>query len=113
MLQRSTSPDTPPVTKSAVAHVSVAVGAEKSDAYARVIARLNDRWRVVSCRDCIQWILQTRYSRKAGGSAWTNRYYCRSREGLVSCCREYSGEISGDALVILLRLPAFHGEAAK
>ena len=72
-----------------------------------VIAALNDRWRVVECADGIQWILQYR----GGPNTWRDRYFCRSREGLIQCVREHAGEIGGDALVILLRLPMWIGGA--
>ena len=99
-----------PRLKSAVTHVYVAAGAEESDAYPLVVVRLNVRWRVISCRDDIQWILQTRSGRTADGlPRWKNRSFCRSRAGLVRCCHEYAGEISGDALVIMSRLPTMFG----
>lgn len=86
----------------------MALRGEKSDHYARVIARLNGHWRVIACADGIQWILQTHR-----GQGWRNRYYYRSREGLVDGCHRNAGEIGGDALVILLRLPRFFPEAAS
>jgi hypothetical protein len=85
----------------------VALRCEESEHYARVIARLNSHWRVIACADGIQWILQTRR-----GQGWRNRYFYRSREGLVIGCCRYVGDIGGDALVILLRLPRFFPEAA-
>jgi hypothetical protein len=30
---------------------------ESYDDYPRVVAKLNDRWRVIECRDRVQWIL--------------------------------------------------------
>jgi hypothetical protein len=35
---------------------------ESADDYARIVAILNDRWRVIECPDRIQWILQHRGS---------------------------------------------------
>jgi len=82
--------------------VSAAARGEESETYPRVVALLNAHWRVIASGDGIQWILQTRK-----GQCWRNRYFYRSREGLVCGCRAYAGEIGGDALVILLRLPKF------
>jgi hypothetical protein len=65
------------------------------------VAKLNDRWHVIRCKDGIQWVLQRRR-----GAKWRGAYYCRSREGLLFCVREYVGVIDGMALAILLRLPA-------
>jgi hypothetical protein len=79
------------LAKSSVAHVSVALAAEESETYPRIIARLNDHWRVVACRNGIQWILQVRH-----GQGWRNRYFYRTRAGLFSGSHEYAGEIRGD-----------------
>ena len=50
---------------------------ETADDYFRVIARLNPRWRVIECRDGIQWILQRRGSpEKARRDDWRGRSYC-------------------------------------
>ena len=31
---------------------------ESDENYSRVVASLSDHWRVIVCKDCIQWILQ-------------------------------------------------------
>jgi hypothetical protein len=100
-------PDTTPATKSNVTYLSVASGPEESETYPRVIARLNGKWRVIVCRNGIQWILQTR-----SGHRWQNRYFFRTREGLGYFAHKCAGEIRGDALVILLRLPERIGGAS-
>jgi hypothetical protein len=99
------APGTRPGGKSSVTHVSGRIRGEESES-CPVIARLNDRWRVVACKNNIQWILQVRR-----GNRWHGKYFFRTREGLVLLAREYAGEISGDALVILLRLPERFPEA--
>jgi hypothetical protein len=67
---------------------------ETADDYFRVIARLNRRWRVIECRNGIQWILQRRGSpEKVRRDDWRGRSYCRTREALIRCTREYCGAI--------------------
>jgi hypothetical protein len=39
---------------------------EESQSYRTIVATLNADWRVIECRDGIQWILQ----RRAGNEAW-------------------------------------------
>jgi hypothetical protein len=95
--------DSPPASKSSATTVSGRSLREEIDTYPAV-AVLNSRWRVVVCKHSIQWILQRR-----GGERWRSQYFCRSRLGLILCVREYAGQISGDALVILLRLPEWIG----
>jgi hypothetical protein len=84
---------------SPINHVSGRSLGEESDGYP-VIAKLNDRWRVVTCGAGIQWILQRRR-----GDRWSGYWFCRTREALIRGAREYAGEINGAALVTLLRLP--------
>jgi hypothetical protein len=97
-------PDTKLVPKSSVRHVSVA---EESDFYSS-LARLNKNWRVIRCRHSIQWILQVRC-----GPGWRNRFFFRTRAGLIQFAREYTSPIGGDALIILLRLPERFPEGAS
>ena len=64
-------------------------------------AVLNFGWRVMD--DPLQWLLQ----HKQGGR-WRNRSFCRTREGLLSCVREYCGIVDAKALKRLEALPDFH-----
>ena len=75
----------------------------------RLIAQLNENWRVVD--DPLQWILQRRKGRpRAKNSGWRNRSFCTTREGLLGCIREYSGEIDADAIAELQGLPDNHSD---
>ncbi|MGO8841323.1 MAG: hypothetical protein ACLQF1_09395 [Methyloceanibacter sp.] len=42
-----------------------------------------------------------------------NRSFCRTREGLLRCVREYCGEVDADALAKLEALPDFHVDWKK
>ena len=55
----------------------------ESDNYPNVVARLGVDWRVIVCRDGIQWIVQRRVGKRHGGARWEARSYCRSRDGLL------------------------------
>lgn len=61
---------------------------ETSDAYARALARLSDRWRVVACKDELQWIVQRR---KEGGAErpWRAAAYFGNRDLLIRFCATY------------------------
>jgi hypothetical protein len=95
-------PNTLPAGKSTARHLPRSLRGEESDDYHHAIAVLNDRWRVIACKNRIQWILQ---KRRGEQSRWRSRYFCRTREGLIACAHEYAAPIGGDGLVILLRLP--------
>jgi hypothetical protein len=80
---------------------------ESDDAYPHL--RLNDRFRVIVCRDGIQWILQRRdrpgRPERHARSDWRGRSYCRTREALIGCCGAHAGEIGPAAIVVLSALP--------
>lgn len=76
---------------------------------------LNDRWRVVN--DPIQWILQYRRRNmvlSAGSEnprAWEGKHYCRTRDALLRCIREYAGEVDPMAVAIIGTWPGWHVSA--
>jgi hypothetical protein len=80
---------------------------ETADDYPHIVANLNTGWRVIECRDGLQWILQRRGSpERARGDDWRGRSYCRAKEALLRCTREHAGEIVPNACAALASLPA-------
>jgi hypothetical protein len=78
---------------------------ESDEQYPRII-RLNDRWRVIECRDRQQWILQARNrAETVATDVWRGRSYCRTREALIRCCDRYAGALDPAALAALGALP--------
>ena len=78
----------------------------------RLVLQLSERWRIVD--DPLQWILQ----RKKGtpskkNSGWQNRSFCRTREGLLRCIREYCGDEEAESLALLQLLSDFHPDWEK
>ena len=57
---------------------------ERDDNYAKVIAQLGPRWRVIICRDGIQWILQQKEA--SHGGPWRGLSYHTNRDGLLRAC---------------------------
>lgn len=79
---------------------------ESADDYHRVVAVLNDRWRVIECRDGLQWILQRRNApEKARRDDWRGQSYCRTRDALIRCACAYCGEAAPAAAAVLASLP--------
>jgi hypothetical protein len=65
---------------------------------------LADRWRVIECRDGIQWIVQ--FSKRSGHETiWRGCRYLRTRAGLIAACARSVPEIRPSALAILHALP--------
>ena len=50
---------------------------ESADDYHRVVAHLNDAWRIIVCGDRIQWVLQSWRA-----PLWRNRSYCMTSAAL-------------------------------
>jgi hypothetical protein len=80
---------------------------EESENYQAVVVRLNWNWRIIECRDAIQWILQRKAGMRHGEPRWDARCYCRTRQGLMRRVRELAGECHSGALTIIGSLPEF------
>jgi hypothetical protein len=83
---------------------------ESDNNYHGVIAVLNDRWRVIVCRDGIQWTLQQRKGERRGTARFDARSYCRTREALIRLSRTHAGKICPAAMTILEALPERIGQ---
>ena len=80
---------------------------ETADGYPHIVVMLNSNWRVIRCADGLQWILQYRGApKKPRANDWRGRSYCRTRDALIRCAREYSGHIEPEAFAVLAALPA-------
>jgi hypothetical protein len=86
---------------------------ESSGNYGRVVAVLNGKWRVIECRDGIQWILQSRDSLTAIVGVWRGCSYCRTKEALLRVCAAQVGKIDPTAAAVLAALPDWIETPAK
>jgi hypothetical protein len=93
------------VLERAVPCLPAARNGEESDSYPNVVARLGHDWRIIVCRDGIQWIVQRCAGTRHGRARWEARCYCRTREGLLRRCRGFLGELPDDIAADLARLP--------
>jgi hypothetical protein len=104
-----TVPPTNPDADRAESYVSEADTREYSPTFHAIIARLNDRWRVIdSCERHLyrQWILQYRTGSEATGQRpWTGKSFCQTRAVLLRCIREKAGEVNAVALAVIEALP--------
>lgn len=69
---------------------------ESDDDYDQIVTRINDRWRVIVCRDGLQWILQKREGKRGGKARWTGVSYSTTRKALITathahCCDRQTG----------------------
>ncbi|MET3775015.1 hypothetical protein ABID20_000558 [Rhizobium alvei] len=80
---------------------------ESDEGYQPVVVQLAPRWRVIVCRDGLQWILQQRLSatETLTRAGWRGRRYFRTRDGLIAACGRALSDIDGAALTALHALP--------
>jgi hypothetical protein len=79
---------------------------ETSDDYPKLVAVLNQDWRIVECHDRTQWVLQHRGSpKKPGRDDWRARSYCQTSKALRRCTREHAGTVEPAAAAVLAALP--------
>ena len=74
----------------------------------RIIAQLNDRWRVVEAPPQWppQWILQRLESRaRAKSDGWVGEAYCTTRKALARNIREHCGPLYPIAMATIDALP--------
>ena len=68
------------------AHASTPSHRERDETYWGVIVALNDRWRVIICKDEVQFILQKRSVPSPNTGTWAGKSYSTSRSGLIAAC---------------------------
>lgn len=75
---------------------------ESDDNYARIVASLNNRWRVILCKDGLQWVLQ--WKRKSSDK-WDGHSFCQARDALLRCIREKVEDVYEEDLEPVKALP--------
>ena len=61
---------------------------ERDDNYAKVITQLAPRWRVIICKDGLQWILQKRSVPFPNTGTWAGKSYSTTRDALIAACSD-------------------------
>ena len=59
---------------------------ENEDNYLDVAAQLAPRWRVIVCKDHLQWIIQKRTAEPLHAGIWRGVSYVTSRSSLIILC---------------------------
>ena len=56
---------------------------ERDDNYSKVIIQLTPRWRIIECRNALQWIIQHRSAKLLNRGHWLGVSYLTSRNKLI------------------------------
>ena len=70
------------------AHDSTPSHRERDETYWGVIVALSDRWRVIICKDEIQFILQKRSVPFPNTGTWSGKSYSTTRDALIAACSD-------------------------
>ena len=73
---------------------------ERDEGYSGVVAVLTPGWRVILCKDGLQWIVQ----HKGAGKDWRSLRFCASRAGLLDSLH-LAPAVSSEAHRIIAALP--------
>ena len=102
-----TSPRNTPQTLSHILesiHDNAPSHRERDDNYAHVIANPSPRWRIIMCRDGVQWIIQKKEASHAG--PWRAEGYYTCRESLIKACGTLGLLSDANTEAVLHALPA-------
>ena len=85
MVCKTLPKESPTLHKNGYQHVLIS-HRERDDAYKGIVIKFCSRWRLIVCKDQIQWILQKR--EKYHGGNWKGQRYVTSKIGLFVACGE-------------------------
>ena len=106
---RNTPP--PSALSMGVAYTKTPLHRESHDAYAYIVVQLTPRWRIITCPEGLQWIIQEKESSHAG--TWRARKYVTSRNGLLKACGKLGLLSDPCAEAVLHALPQHVSQLAK
>ena len=73
----------PPSKHSGLTPIVIPSHRERDDNYQGVIVQLDPRWRIIECRDAIQWIIQKRSAKPLNPGYWLGASYVTDRNKLI------------------------------
>ena len=79
---------------------------ERDDYYANVVLQLSPRWRIITCKHGIQWILQKRSVAPPNTGTWAGKSYATTRDGLMAACSRRGLLSEASARQVLEALPS-------
>ena len=59
---------------------------ERDDSFCQVVVQMAPRWRVIVCKDHLQWIIQKRSAEPLHWGEWRGQSYVTSRNSLIRLC---------------------------
>ena len=78
---------------------------ETHDAYFKVIAQPEPRWRKIVCKHGLQWIVQKRSTEAPNTGVWVGFSYCTTRNALIEACSRLDLLLDANTEAVLHALP--------
>ena len=83
MVCKTLPKESPTLHKNGYQHVLIS-HRERDDAYKGIVIQFTSRWRLIVCKDQIQWILQKRENYHGGN--WRGQRYMITKTSVVKAC---------------------------
>ncbi len=80
---------------------------ESSGDYYRIVLMISSKWRIIECRQGLQWIIQKCQGIRYGTTRWENKKYFLSRDGLVTACQRLNLNLDTNTNLVLKELPKY------
>ena len=80
---------------------------ESSGDYRHIVLMISSKWRIIECRQGLQWIIQKCQGIRYGTTRWESKKYLLSREGLVKACQRLNLNLETNSVVALKKLPKY------
>lgn len=85
---------------------------EEADNYDRVLVRIGADWRIIECKDGLQYILQRAAGERRGGARWRCVAYHRTRDTLPEACHRRGAFLDPIRMAEIARLREICGVAS-
>jgi len=105
--------DTPPTSALNIGIVNVRTlsSRERDDCYSKVVLQLTPRYRIILCRQGLQWIIQEKEA--SHEAPWCAMSYHTSRDNMLNACGKRGFLSDPNSEAVLHALPSHVSKLAK
>lgn len=86
---------------------------ERDDGYSKVIIQPAPRWRIIECRNALQWIIQHRSAKPLNRGYWLGVSYLTSRNKLIEVSTGLNLLSDASMIEVLSKLPINSNQLCK
>ncbi len=71
---------------------------ETANTYVGVVTKLDDKHRLIICKDAIQWIIQVKRGQRCGQARWVGKSYLTTPDAAIKACHALCSELDSKQL---------------